>query len=77
MNTQRVGRALARAPIHAYRGLVAPLLPPSCRFFPSCSQYTLDAIDQHGALKGSWLGAKRVLRCHPWCSGGIDPVPGR
>lgn len=58
-----------------YQYAIRPLLPNSCRYTPSCSQYTLDAINKYGALKGSWLGLKRILRCHPWGGHGYDPVP--
>ncbi len=61
--------------IRAYRLFVAPLLGPRCRFFPSCSAYASEAIARHGALGGSWLAAKRIAHCHPWCDGGYDPVP--
>ncbi|NIO11679.1 MAG: membrane protein insertion efficiency factor YidD [Deltaproteobacteria bacterium] len=61
--------------LSAYRRYVSPLLPPSCRFFPSCSAYTLEAVSHHGCLKGLWLGLRRLLRCHPLREGGIDPVP--
>ncbi len=61
--------------IRLYQLFISPGLPPSCRFTPSCSQYTLDAIRRHGALKGVWLGARRLVRCHPWHPGGYDPVP--
>ena len=52
------------------------LLPPSCRFYPSCSAYAVEALTVHGALRGSWLAARRLLKCGPWHPGGLDPVPG-
>jgi uncharacterized protein len=58
-----------------YRRLVSPLYGQVCRFFPSCSAYALEAITIHGAVRGSWLAVRRLLRCHPWNSGGIDHVP--
>jgi len=61
--------------VRAYQLLVRPVLPPTCRFSPSCSQYSLEAISKHGALKGLWLTIKRVIRCNPWNPGGYDPVP--
>jgi uncharacterized protein len=61
--------------IRRYRQLLSPLLPPSCRFQPTCSAYALEAVTQHGAALGSWLAVKRILRCHPWSAGGYDPVP--
>ena len=60
-----------------YKRFISPLLPPACRFYPSCSQYAIGAIQTHGALRGSWLGAKRLGRCHPFSKGGYDPVPCR
>jgi putative membrane protein insertion efficiency factor len=66
-------------PIHAYRYLLSPMLPPSCRFAPSCSAYALEALSTHGPLKGAWLTVRRVSRCHPIAflggSSGVDPVP--
>ena len=62
--------------IAVYRLVLSPLLGGHCRFEPSCSLYTSDAVAVHGALKGSWLGVRRVLRCHPFHRGGYDPVPG-
>lgn len=61
--------------ILAYRRLLSPLLPSTCRFHPSCSAYGLEALKGHGLLHGSWLTIRRVARCHPWHPGGHDPVP--
>lgn len=61
--------------IRGYQLLISPILPPSCRFAPSCSQYALEAITRHGALRGGWLAARRLARCHPFHPGGFDPVP--
>ena len=61
--------------IRAYQLVLSPLLGPRCRFYPSCSHYAIEAIESHGALRGSWLSAKRICRCHPFNPGGFDPVP--
>jgi len=61
--------------ISAYRLLLSPLLGASCRFYPTCSTYAAEAIETHGALRGTWLAVKRILKCHPWHAGGVDPVP--
>jgi putative membrane protein insertion efficiency factor len=61
--------------VRLYRYAIAPLLPPACRFHPSCSAYAEEALEQHGALRGSWLTARRLCRCGPWHRGGFDPVP--
>ncbi len=61
--------------IRAYRLCLSPFFGGQCRFYPSCSVYAVEAIDTHGALRGSWLAIGRVLRCHPWHPGGVDPVP--
>ncbi|MBR0567684.1 membrane protein insertion efficiency factor YidD [Azoarcus sp. L1K30] len=68
-------RWLLRGLIRGYQLFISPLLGPRCRFYPTCSHYALEAIDTHGALKGSWLALRRLLRCHPWSAGGVDPVP--
>jgi len=62
-------------PIKTYQILISPLLGPSCRFSPTCSQYAVEAIQKHGPLKGSWLAFKRIIRCHPWGGSGHDPIP--
>jgi putative membrane protein insertion efficiency factor len=61
--------------VRAYQWLIGPLLPPSCRFYPTCSAYAVTALERHGAVKGSWLAARRLARCQPFHPGGIDPVP--
>jgi uncharacterized protein len=61
--------------IEIYRRVLSPILPQSCRFYPSCSAYTQEALRRHGLWRGSWLAVSRILRCHPWNEGGIDPVP--
>ena len=57
-----------------YKGWVSPLLPSACRFYPTCSEYMLEAVQKHGAARGVWLGARRLARCHPFHEGGFDPV---
>ena len=57
-----------------YKAMVSPFLPPACRFEPSCSEYAREAVGKYGAVKGTWLGLKRILRCQPFCKGGHDPV---
>ncbi|MDG1054364.1 MAG: membrane protein insertion efficiency factor YidD [Flavobacteriaceae bacterium] len=61
--------------IKGYQRLISPLLPPSCRFTPSCSHYGIEALQKHGLFRGSYLTIHRILRCHPWSKGGHDPVP--
>ena len=68
---------LLKAPIRAYRMLISPVLPASCRYHPSCSGYAIQAIDRHGPILGIWLGLARIARCHPWGGCGFDPVPER
>jgi uncharacterized protein len=61
--------------IRGYQKTISPLLPPSCRFTPTCSQYMLEAVTKYGSIRGVWLGTKRLLKCHPMHPGGYDPVP--
>jgi putative membrane protein insertion efficiency factor len=61
--------------IRIYQVTLSPMLGKSCRYTPSCSKYTFEAIQKHGAIKGGWLGLKRILSCHPWGGSGYDPVP--
>jgi putative membrane protein insertion efficiency factor len=63
--------------VKAYRLLLSPWLGSACRFTPTCSVYAIEALEQHGAAKGSYLAAHRIARCHPWCAGGHDPVPAK
>jgi putative membrane protein insertion efficiency factor len=68
-------RAVLLLLVRAYRRFLSPLLPPSCRFYPSCSAYAEGALLRHGAAKGTWLAARRLARCHPLHPGGVDLVP--
>lgn len=61
--------------IRGYQLVLSPLMGNNCRFYPTCSHYTMEAIEKHGALKGTWLGVKRIGRCNPWSEGGVDLVP--
>lgn len=64
-------------PVKFYQSAISPLLSPSCRYQPTCSNYMIEAIEEWGAFKGTWLGLKRIFRCHPWAGHGHDPVPKR
>lgn len=69
-------KGLLLVALRGYQYLLRPMLGANCRFYPSCSDYAREAIERHGALRGTWLGLRRVARCHPWHPGGHDPVPG-
>ena len=66
---------LLRGAVYGYRFLISPIFPASCRYEPTCSEYALQALAKHGAIKGTWLAARRISRCHPWGGSGYDPVP--
>ncbi len=66
---------LLLVPVYIYRGAISPLLPPSCRYTPTCSKYAIEALKKHGPIKGLYLSVKRILSCNPWGGSGYDPVP--
>ena len=79
---QRVGALVRRSPqllllglLRIYQTVISPLTGPTCRYYPSCSQYAVVAVQRHGAVRGTWLAARRLARCHPWTPGGVDDVP--
>jgi uncharacterized protein len=74
-NIKKIISFLLISIIHFYQVALSPMLGRSCRHIPTCSNYTIQAITDHGPLKGSWLGIKRIARCHPWGTQGYDPVP--
>jgi len=69
-------KALLLAALRAYKRFLSPLLPPSCRYEPTCSVYMMQAVERFGVLRGTWMGLRRLARCHPFHEGGYDPVPG-
>jgi putative membrane protein insertion efficiency factor len=72
---RQAGIFIALLPIYFYKVCISPWTPASCRYFPSCSEYALQAIKKYGPFKGGWLAFKRIMRCHPWGGQGFDPVP--
>ena len=78
MNIDKIKKLMAIPFILAiwfYKVAISPLLPPSCRFYPTCSEYAVDALKKHGVFKGLYLTFRRIIRCNPFCDGGYDPVP--
>ena len=78
MAPNRINRLLSRpfiALVRFYQRYISPLTPPTCRYSPTCSQYTVEALQKHGLLKGGWLALKRIASCNPWGGSGYDPVP--
>lgn len=73
--SQSVAQRMCLGAIKGYRRYISPLLPDSCIYTPTCSEYTYQAIQKYGVVRGTWLGAKRICRCHPFHEGGYDPVP--
>ena len=69
-------RQVVTAALRGYRYLISPLLGPTCRFYPTCSSYAIEAIERHGITRGTWLTLHRLIRCNPWHPGGVDMVPG-
>ena len=70
-----IGKRIALGFIRFYQWFLSPMLGSNCRYYPSCSHYTYDAVAKYGVLKGGWMGLRRIGRCHPWHAGGYDPVP--
>jgi uncharacterized protein len=70
----RMARIVVLQLLRGYKWILSPLFPPACRFVPTCSEYAIEAVERYGALRGSWMAARRVLRCHPLGGGGYDPV---
>lgn len=73
--TGRIVGVVLAAPIYFYRYCISPMLPATCRYTPTCSQYAIEALRKHGPVKGMWLAVRRIARCHPWGGCGYDPVP--
>lgn len=72
---RKIVRKMIIGPIWAYRYFISPFLGSNCRYYPSCSAYAIESVEKHGAIAGGWIAFKRIIRCHPWHEGGVDPVP--
>ncbi len=75
MNVKTLPKKSMLVMLRFYKREISPMLPPCCRYTPTCSEYAMQAVEKYGAVKGGWLAAKRILRCHPFHEGGYDPVP--
>ena len=75
MNVKNLPMKVMLVMLRFYKREISPMLPPCCRYTPTCSEYAMQAVEKYGAVKGGWLAAKRILRCHPFHEGGYDPVP--
>lgn len=75
MNVKNLPKKGMLVMLRFYKREISPMLPPCCRYTPTCSEYAMQAVEKYGAVKGGWLAAKRILRCHPFHEGGYDPVP--
>jgi putative membrane protein insertion efficiency factor len=75
MKSKDLAKGLLIGCLRGYKAIISPFLPPACRFYPTCSVYTLEAVEKHGAIRGLLYGIWRILRCHPFSRGGFDPVP--
>ncbi len=75
MNVKTLPKKSMLVMLRFYKREISPMLPPCCRYTPTCSEYAMQAVEKYGAAKGGWLAAKRILRCHPFHEGGYDPVP--
>lgn len=74
-STKERAQSLALSLLRGYKRFLSPLLPPACRYVPTCSEYAMEAVDRYGVLHGGWMAMCRILRCHPLARGGFDPVP--
>jgi len=74
-STKQKARSLALSLLRGYKRFLSPLLPPACRYVPTCSEYAMEAVDRYGVVRGGWMAMCRILRCHPFARGGFDPVP--
>ena len=75
LKIEQMGVLLATLSVRLYQIILSPVIGPACRFYPSCSNYAIEALDRYGLVKGIYLAIRRLLRCHPWNDGGVDPVP--